>query len=90
MLFVIVCMIIILSFLTKIKRTIRENQEKVFSNENITPFRIEDAQSNLSNPVISAPKGGILNENWCKKNRYDTNVNLSRKDIDSSYKIAVY
>jgi hypothetical protein len=32
-----------------------------------TPFRIEDAQSNRSNPFISAPKGGILNENWCKK-----------------------
>jgi hypothetical protein len=30
-----------------------------------TPFRIEDAQSNRSNPFISAPKGGILNENWC-------------------------
>ena len=37
-----------------------------------TPFRIEDAQSNRSNPFISAPewcipKGGILNDNWCKK-----------------------
>ena len=31
-----------------------------------TPFRIEDAQSNRSNPFISAPEGGILNENWCK------------------------
>ena len=32
-----------------------------------TPFRIEDAQSNRSNQFISAPEGGILNENWCKK-----------------------
>jgi antiviral helicase SKI2 len=32
----------------------------------ITPFRIVDAQSNRSNPFISAPEGGILNENWCK------------------------
>ena len=37
----------------------------------ITPFCIEDVQSNRSNPFISAPewcipKGGILNENWCK------------------------
>ena len=31
-----------------------------------TPFRIEDAQSNGSNPVISAPERGILNEKWCK------------------------
>ena len=31
-----------------------------------TPFRIEDAQSNGSNPVISAPEKGILNEKWCK------------------------
>ena len=31
-----------------------------------TPFRIKDAQSNRSNPFISAPEGGILNENWCK------------------------
>lgn len=34
-----------------------------------TPFRIEDAQSNGSNPVISAPFRGILNEKWC--NKYD-------------------
>lgn len=32
-----------------------------------TPLRIEDAQSNCSNPFISATKRGILNENWCKK-----------------------
>jgi antiviral helicase SKI2 len=30
------------------------------------PFRIEDSQSNRYNPFISAPEGGILNENWCK------------------------
>ena len=35
----------------------------------ITPFRIEDAQSNGSNPVISAPERGILNEKWCKMER---------------------
>ena len=33
---------------------------------NYTPFRIEDAQSNCSNPFISARVAGILNENWCK------------------------
>ena len=32
----------------------------------LKPFRIEDAQSNRSNPFISAPFRGILNENWCK------------------------
>ena len=32
-----------------------------------THFRIEDAKSNGSNPVISAPERGILNEKWCKK-----------------------
>ena len=33
-----------------------------------TPFRSlwGDAQSNGSNPVISAPERGILNEKWCK------------------------
>jgi len=31
-----------------------------------TLFRIEDSQSNRYNPFISAPEGGILNENWCK------------------------
>jgi len=34
----------------------------------ITPFCIEDAQSNRSNPFISDPK---LNENWCKKYKLD-------------------
>ena len=32
----------------------------------ITPFHIEEAQNNRSNPFISAPEGGILNEDWCK------------------------
>jgi len=32
-----------------------------------TSFRSENAQSNRSNPFISASEGGILNENWCKK-----------------------
>jgi hypothetical protein len=27
---------------------------------NIKPFRIEDAQSNRSNPFISAPEGGHI------------------------------
>jgi len=31
-----------------------------------TLFRIEDSQSNRYNPFISAPEGGILNENWSK------------------------
>jgi hypothetical protein len=35
-----------------------------------TPFRIEDALSNRSNPFISAPEGGILNENWCKNREH--------------------
>ena len=39
-------------------------------NRHFTPFCIEDAQSN---PFISAAKGGILNENWCK------GANIQRK-----------
>ena len=31
-----------------------------------TPFHVEDAKSNRSNPFTSAQKGGILNENLCK------------------------
>ena len=42
----------------------------LFSKFGIRPFRIEDAESNCSNPFISAPEGGILNENWCKKSVY--------------------
>jgi len=34
--------------------------------EAFTPFRIENAQSNRSNPFISAHKVGILNDHWCK------------------------
>ena len=41
-----------------------------------TPFRIEDVQSNGSNPFISAPKRGILNENCCKKFKYDPQLTL--------------
>ena len=40
-----------------------------FKNTVFTPFRIEDVPfkgSNGSKPFISAPKTGILNENWCK------------------------
>ena len=32
-----------------------------------TPFCIEDAQSNRSNPFISTRVAGILNDNWCKR-----------------------
>jgi len=39
------------------------------------PFRVENAQSNSSFPVISSPEGGILNEKWSKKN----DNNLKRK-----------
>ena len=41
-----------------------------------TPFRIEDAQSNGSNPVISAPERGRLNEKWCKKSGAKINSGL--------------
>lgn len=44
----------------------------------ITPFRIEDVQSNLSNPIISAPEGCRLNENWCKT---DNNRIINEKYI---------
>jgi len=48
--------------------TQNDTKNTIFSS--IRPFRIEDAQSNCSNPFISAPsseaEGGILNENWCK------------------------
>ena len=51
-----------------------ENHSILFHVKKVMPdFRIEDAQSNRSNPFISATmpafggtaKGGILNENWC-------------------------
>ena len=44
----------------------------------ITPFRIEDAKSNRSNPIISAPFGCRLNENWCKT---DNNRIINEKYI---------
>ena len=44
-----------------------DSDEEYLPNYHCKPFRTEDAQSNRSNPFISAPKGGILNENWCKK-----------------------
>ena len=44
-----------------------------------TTFRTEDAQSNRSNSFISAPEGGILNENWCKKRDVE---NRSGDDFD--------
>lgn len=31
------------------------------------PFRIFNAKSNGSNPFISAPERGVLNEKWCKR-----------------------
>jgi len=46
-----------------------------------TSFRSENAQSNRSNPFISAPEGGILNEKWSKK----TFVK-SRKKVSTSLK----
>ena len=51
-------------------------------NNGFTHFRIEDAQSNGSNPVISAPERGILNEKWCKNksnNKCNDNSNNTKK-----------
>jgi hypothetical protein len=45
----------------------------------ITPFRIEDAQRQLSNSFISAPRGGILNEKWCKKKQKTKKSNKPQK-----------
>ena len=42
-------------------------EDDIISYRSFTPFRIEDAQSNSSNPFISAPERGILNEKWCKE-----------------------
>jgi len=39
------------------------------------PFRIFDAERNRYNPFISAPEGGILNENWCK------NAEINQKSL---------
>ena len=44
-------------------------------NNYFSPFRIEDAQSNRSNPFITAVEGGILNENWCKM-QYKTKIKI--------------
>jgi hypothetical protein len=56
---------------------------------NITPFRIVDAQSNRSNPFISAPEGGILNENWCNKRCLETREEQD-KELDKSKDIGDY
>jgi hypothetical protein len=50
----------------KTKRTVSPVIGQTVKSSYITPFRIEDAQSNRSNPFISAPFRGIFNENWCK------------------------
>ena len=43
-----------------------------------THFRIEDAKSNGSNPVISAPERGILNEKWCKEeSNYSVTISVN-------------
>ena len=47
---------------------------------NVTPFHIEDSQSNRSNPFISAPEGGILNENWCKINQFNPMVIMKNEN----------
>ena len=49
-------------------------------NNGFTHFRIEDAQSNGSNPVISAPFRGILNEKWCNKS-YDSVINFDEMEL---------
>ena len=43
-------------------------------------FRIEDAQSNRSNPFISAPFRGRLNENWFKPGELDKAAKLRLKN----------
>ena len=49
-----------------------------------TPFRIEDAKSNRSNPFISAPFGGVLNENWSNNGEPKSHLyNSSIKDSKS-------
>ena len=42
----------------------------IFSKKPVTYTQVEDAQSNRSNPFISARVAGILNENWCKNNLF--------------------
>ena len=60
-----------------IKDCFWKNKEKDF----FTPFRIEDAQSNRSNPFISAPEGGILNENWCKNGKTNISIHIRRENV---------
>jgi hypothetical protein len=61
------------------------------TNINHTPFRIEDAQSNRSNPFISVPEGGILNENWCiiewETNLYDVYPKNDDFLVDTPFRI---
>ena len=47
----------------------------------LPPFRIFDAQSNRSNPFISAPEGGILNEIWCKMDKPGRILNFLNEGI---------
>ena len=58
------------------------------SNTHNTPFRIEDAQSNRSNSPfgIYAPKGGILNENWCKTIIMEVKEPPKKKEIKQKQK----
>jgi len=68
---------------------IQNINKDVFEIQNINkdvfaPFRIAqvvDAQSNRSSrdsrPFISAPEGGILNENWCKIQNKNINITYS-------------
>jgi len=57
------------------------------NNNDIAPFRIEDAQSN---PFISTPEGGTLNENWSKRGKRYSPITIENKwvmggsDISSS------
>jgi hypothetical protein len=59
----------------------------------ITPLRIEDEQSNGSNPVISAPFRGILNEKWCKdvngSNESNNIVNELKNENENGRKIVI-
>lgn len=52
--------------------------------EYFTPFRIEDAQGKCSNSLISAPKGRILNENLCKRNKLSKKI-LDDREIENSF-----
>ena len=54
-----------------------ERIDPVFTKLSIRPFRIEDAESNRSDPFISAPEGGILNEDGCKNEPNDILLDTS-------------